>query len=240
MGFAANAIGPGLAAAFASHGPYRTVPVNSLPPALYALAIRSGQPPFLPLFIYTFPLSPSSLFKARTGMGNFYDESGSAQFAGVQRIPDVYGYSPPIWSISGTTGVKRHSTDRYIYNGLQSALILQAVMEQYFSLVAAESASGGTGATLPRLEFYDYFSSDFWRVVPLGRQGIIQSASAPQLVSYRFQFVGYESLIQPIIAGIDTALAPLEQTVDSGISGLSSTLVTTLGAYSPWSPSPSS
>lgn len=238
---AANAGGPGLESLLANTGPFRTIPVANLPPALYSLSIRSGQPPFLPYFLYTFPLSPSTLRKERAGMGNFYDIAGIPQLAGVQRVPDVYGYSPPMWTIAGTTGVKRHSTDRNLFTGLQSALILQAVLEQYFSLLAAaqSNASPGSPMTLPRLELYDYFASDFWQVVPLGPMAIIQSNAAPQLVNYQIRLVGIESLAQPLISGIDSILGPLAQDISSGISSLSSTIQGALGQYNPWSPAAS-
>lgn len=234
-GLATNSLGPLLAGVLAGTGPYRTKPVNTLPPALYSLAIRTGSPPYLPLFIYLFPISPSNLQKQRAGMGNFYDVAGSPALAGVQRTPDLYGLSPPIWTISGTTGVKTHSTDHYLFTGLQSALILQGVIEQYFSLVAA---AGGTN--LPRLEFYDYYASDFWQVVPLQPQTILQSASAPQLLQYQFRLVGIQSLLQPLTAAIDTLLSPLVASVGQGISSLGSSINSALGNYSPFGPAASS
>lgn len=238
-GFAESAVGPLAASLLAGTGPYRTKPVPHLPPALYSLAIRAGSAPFLPMFIYLFPLSPQLLRKERAGMGNFYDVAGSPSLAGVQRIPDLYGYSPPIWTIAGTTGVKRHSTDRYLFTGLQSALVLQACMEQYFSFVAAAAQSGGSngaGPTLPRMEFYDYFSSDFWQVVPLGPQGVSQTARAPQLVEYSFRFIGVQSLLQPLVSEVDSLVGQAAQGIGAGISNLSTSVSNSLGSYSSSSP----
>lgn len=232
---ASAALGPGLAAAIANTSAYRTQPVSTFPPALYSLAIRSGSAPFLPYFVYTFPLSPSNLRKESAGMGNFYDVAGAPAGFGVARIPDVYGLSPPVYTISGTTGVKYHSTDRYLLTGLQSILVLQGAIAQYYALVASAVQSGAQ--QLPRLEFYDFFQSDFYWVVPLNSQVISQDAARPQLVNYQLRLVAIQSLLQPLIADLDDLLGPLTEGVGSAINGLGTSLSSALGNYSQFTPS---
>lgn len=234
LGDATALIGPGLAAALGNTSAFRTRPAPNQPPALYSLAIRSGSMPFLPYFIYTFPISPANLRKEFGGMGNFYDVQGPPGSFGVTRVPDVYGMSPPIYTIAGTTGVKYHSTDRYLYTGLQSVLILQGAIAQYFALCAAAVQDGAS--QIPRLEFYDFFQGDFYQVLPLGPQGVSQDSSRPQLVNYQFRLIAIQSLLEPLLSDLDSILSPLTQGIGQGITGLDNSMSSALGSYSPFSP----
>ncbi len=216
-GLASNSLGPIAAALYANPGAYRTKLAGPLPPALYAIAIRSGTPPFIPYFVWIFPLSPSMLRVERGGMANMYDVAGNALNAGVQRIVDTYGFSPPIFTVQGSTGVNRHSVDRYLYTGLESALVIQGALEQYFSILAAASQSS---SPLPKMELYDYFTLTFFAVVPIGVQGFYQSAGAPQLIHYSFRLVGIQSLLLPLVAAADSLLAPLTAGIGSARGGM--------------------
>ncbi len=214
-----NAVGPLAESLIAGNaGPFRTTPVKALPPALYAIALRGPSPPYLPLFLYTFPISPYNMRKDVTALSNFYDVQGSATSFGVSRVPDTYGQSPPVWNIEGTTGVKYHSNDRFLFTGLESILILQGVLAQYASLNAAQAQTFNT--KLYRLEFYDYFTSDFWQIIPIGPQVISQDAMRPQLVRYRLRFAGIQSLSQPIADLVDPVLQTLTQPVDAAAGSL--------------------
>lgn len=235
-----NAVGPLAAAGLNTFlagqpGVYRTYPVSTLPPAIYSLAIRGAAVPFLPFYIYTFPISPSNVRKEVAGMANYYDVAGDSASLGVQRIADVYGLSPPTFTIQGTTGVKYHSTDGYLWTGLESILILQAALAQYFALVAEAGGSVGFGSSeLPRLEWYDYFTSAFWQVVPMGPQGIYQDSASPQLLFYRYRLVAIQNLEAPLAEIADGVLGAISDGINAGISGLGQSLGSALGSYSPF------
>lgn len=224
---AMNALGPAAAALLAGTGPYRTQP-STTPFALFSLAIRSGTAPFLPLFIYTFPLSPTSLKKDVVGMAKIYDVAGPASTFGVTRIADVYGETLPVFSITGTTGVKYHSTDRFLLNGLESIQMLQGAIAQYFTLSAAAAAAN---TTMPRLEFYNYFASEFFQVVPIGPQGISQDNSRPQLLNYNFRWAAVYNLAAPIAAAIDSVVGAIAGPIESGISSLGSSISSAVTSY---------
>jgi len=234
---AANALGPAAAALLANSGPFRTQPAIT-PASLFSLAIRQGSTPYLPLFIYTFPISPADLRKDVAGMANIYDVAGPAQTNGVTRIADVYGLTLPTYTIAGTTGVKYHSTDNFLTTGLESIQILQAAIAQYFSIVAASSAGGAQTKNLPRLEFYDFYSSEFYQVVPVGPQGISQNQSRPQLLNYQFRLAAIYNLLQPLTNAVDSIVGAISGPIGTGISNMESSLGNVLGSYSPFSPGP--
>lgn len=229
---ASNALGPAAAALLANTGPYRTQPAST-PMALFSLAIRQATMPYLPLFIYTFPLSPSALRKDTVGMGNYYDVAGTAANFGVQRVVDIYGQTLPVFSISGTTGVKYHSTDNYLTTGLESIQILQGAISQYFSMVAAAGAVTNTATKLPRLEFYNYYTGEFYQVVPIGPQGISQDSNRPQLLSYQFKWVAVYNLAAPLAAAIDSVVGAISGPISAGISAIGTSVQGAITAYAP-------
>ena len=205
------AIGPATAYALSNVGPRRTIPAQT-PAGLYAIALRSPTPPYIPLAIYTFPLGPSQIKRQVVGLGNFYDVLGGAGNLGVNRLPDIYGQTPPIYTIAGTTGVKYHSGDNYLWTGLESINILFNIISQYFALNAAQAQAGQS--SLYRLEFYDYYLGEFWQVVPLGGQDQMQNNAKPQLVYYNLRLVAIQSLDQPI----GTLLDPIISVISNGIN----------------------
>jgi len=227
---ASNALGPAAAALLANTGPFRTQPATT-PTALFSLAIRQATMPYLPLFIYTFPLTPSALRKDTVGMANYYDVAGTAANFGVQRIVDIYGQTLPVFSISGTTGVKYHSTDNFLTTGLESINILQGAISQYFAMVAAAGAVTNTATKLPRLEFYNYYSGEFYQVVPIGPQGISQDANRPQLLNYQFKWVAVYNLAAPIAAAIDSIVGAISGPISAGISSLGTSIGNTVSSY---------
>jgi len=229
---AANALGPAAAALLANTGPYRTQPATT-PTALFSMAIRQAQMPYLPLFIYTFPLSPSALRKDTVGMGNYYDVAGTPANFGVQRIVDIYGQTLPVFSLSGTTGVKYHSTDNFLTTGLESIQILQGAISQYFAMVAAAGAVTNTATKLPRLEFYNYYSGEFYQVVPIGPQGISQDSNRPQLLNYQFKWVAVSNLAAPLAAAADAVIGAISGPISAGVSALGTSISNTVSAYSP-------
>ena len=100
-------------------------------------------------------------------------------------------------------------------------------------MASAAGGQSGGGSSLPRLEFYDFFTSQFWQVAPLGPQGIQQDSRAPQLLFYQFRFVGIQNLEAPLAAGVDSVLGGLLGGVSSMISGIGSSLSSAVGSYSP-------
>ncbi len=228
-----NALAIGSAYFLQGKGPNRTN-VAQTPPALYSLVLRAPTAPFLPLAIYSFPMSPQNIRREVTGMGNFYDVQGSPSNFGVNRIPDIYGQSPPIYSIAGTTGVKYHTRDGFLWTGLQSIEILTGIISQYFSLNAAAAQAGSSN--LFRLEFYDFYMGEFWQIIPLGPQGLQQSSARPQLVFYSFRFVATQSLEQPIAALFDPLLSALATPINQAFTDLGSSIGNFLGSYSGNSP----
>lgn len=227
---AENSLGPLVVGLAAGSGANRTQP-STTPFSLYALALRAPTPPYVLLFYYIFPLSPQMITREVGALGNYYDVAGSPSNFGVNRIVDVYGQSPPIYNIRGTTGVKFHSRDGYQWSGLESAQILEGMIAQYFSFNSAQAQAGA--ANLYRLEFYDFYQYEFWEVVPLGPQGISQSSARPQLIYYNFRFVATTSLEQPIAQLLDPILQNLEQPIAQAYNSMSSDVTSFLGSYSP-------
>jgi len=208
-----NAIGPLSLSLFAGTGPRRTHPANT-PAGLYGLALRSPIPPFAPLFLYVFPLGPQQIERSVIGAGNYYDVAGPASNFGVTRIPDIYGQTPPLYRIRGTTGVKYHSADHYLFTGLQSILILSSIITQYFALNAQQASLGNPNLYI--LEFYDYYMSQFWQVVPLGPQRLLQDIrQGPQLVYYEISLIATQSLYQPVGAAVDQLLSAVGQGIQN-------------------------
>lgn len=232
---AANALGPAVASLFQGNGLNRTKPATT-PVSLYSLALRGPSAPYIPIAIYTFPLTPANIRREVVGMGNFYNVMGTPATFGVNRIIDLYGQSPPIYTIMGTTGVKYHSRDGYMWSGLQSVQILDGIISQYFSLNAAAAQNGNTN--LYRLEFYDFYMGEFWEITPLGPQGLIQSNARPQLVNYQFRFVASSSLEQPIAAAVDPLLKTLTQGISKAFTSLSTNVSNFLSSYDSNVPAP--
>jgi hypothetical protein len=184
---------------------FRNLPKPNFQPAIYALAIREPSPSFGLVAGYTFPLSPRSIRKEFAAMGAFFDVAGSPAQLGIERQIDQFGNTPVIYTISGTPGWQFHGSDGYSMSGTASMQALEALLAQYAELNQIQIENG-----LPDLyvlEFYDYFTGEFWEVVPLGRQGLFQDAQQPLLIHYRFRLVGVRRLDGPPIVQIADALA---------------------------------
>jgi len=174
----------------------QAVPNNQL--TLYSLAIRAPGQAFGLISGYTFPISPGNIRKEFTALTNFYDVAGDPSQQGVQRIIDMYGDTPVLYTIEGTTGWKFHSTDGFSMTGLDSIRALESVFAQ-FAQLNQSITQGQQGQDLYSLEFYDYFRNDYWQVVPCGPQMIRQSRSRPLFVDYLFRLAGVQNLANPIM-----------------------------------------
>lgn len=175
----------------------KSVPV--VQPALYQLSIRQPGSFFGEFATYTFPLSPSQLRSERSSLSTIYDTQGPPTSQGVTRVVDTYGLAPPIFTVEGTTGWDRHATDGLLLTGLQSMLLLEAFLANYASLNQQQRQNGVPDLYI--LEFYDFFTPQFWQIEPIGPQVVRQSNDKPLLAYYRFRWAA----VQP--AGFGAALA---------------------------------
>jgi hypothetical protein len=130
-------------------------------------------------------LTPTSIVKEITALSNVYDVQGGPNTYGVSRIVDQYGNTLPTFSIEGTTGWQFHATDGFAFTGLESIAIVQGLLNQYASLNRGQQLAN---KTLYPLEYYDYFTEEFWTVVPIGPQIVRQDAARPLLFNYAFRF----------------------------------------------------
>lgn len=196
---------------------FRTIPVPPYKPALYTLSIRSPGFAAAPYSVYTFPMSPASVHKTYTAMSAMYDTAGTPAQLGVQREMDIFGNSPVIYTLEGTTGWQRHSNDAYAWTGQQSIQNLQYLLNLYAQLNQEQMQSGIQ--SLYTLEFYDYFNNEFWQVEPIGEQGIFQDAGQPLWQRYRFTLPGIKRVDAPIFSSLAD---PIGQLLNRGSASLMS------------------
>ncbi len=164
---------------------FQTIPLSNQNLVLYQLSIRDFNPPYSAQYGYTFPLSPTSVTKEFTALTNIYDVADLvAENGGVQRIVDPYGSTLPSFSLEGTTGWQFHGTDGFAFSGLQSIAAVQSLLTQYAQLNRAQQLAN---KPLYPLEYYDFFSSEFWQVVPIGPQTVRQTSVRPLLFEYAFK-----------------------------------------------------
>jgi len=212
---------------------FATLPVSSLGKgvALYILSIR--EPGFnaspLPGYTYVFPMSPQAVKKETTFLNTIYDTQSFDNGTGVQRFVDMWGQSPPIYTLRGTTGWKRHSTDSFALTGKDSIGAVQDVMAKFTELNQLQLALQATD--FYTLEFYDYWMNEYWQIVPIGPQGIDQNANAPLISTYTFRFAAIQAVDSPISS---TALDLLIGALSTGaqqIQILNSNLALKLNSY---------
>jgi hypothetical protein len=178
---------------------FRTMDVPTPGLALYTLALYAPGAWFS-FMTYTFPLSPQSLRREFVSMSTVYDVQGPVLEGGVTRVVDMYGNSPMTFVIGGTTGQKRHSADGYLFTGRQS---IDQVLE-LFTLFADlnQKQMAADSDKMYTMEFYDYYTQNFWQVVPVGPQGITQGIQAPTLQFYQFRLAGIKPVSAPILSNL--------------------------------------
>jgi hypothetical protein len=172
--------------AFSLSPTFRPIAVPNNASVLYQLSIRAPNSQFSEFATYTFPLSPSGVRYERSTLSSMMDVQGPPSKQGVTRVIDTYGQAPPMITVEGTTGWDRHSMDGYILTGLQSIQLLQQFISSYASLNQTQMQQGT--AKLYALEWYDFFSNQFWVVEPIGPQMVWQDTTRPMLTNYRFRF----------------------------------------------------
>lgn len=164
-------------------------------------------------------------------MSSYSETQGTPLQQGVARVVDVYGLTPPIFTIEGTTGWDRHASDGYILTGLQSVQLLAAFLARYAQLNQIQRAAGI--AQLYALEFYDYFGDNFWQVEPVGPQILRQAADRPLLTYYRFRWVGVKPVGIPILGLADAIAQTLGVSAAVAAVNAASSLGAMLTAYAP-------
>lgn len=225
-----NATVPGITVGGNQGQMFKTLSLPNSRLALYTLTIRDPDPPNAPIITYTFPLSPQSVSKEYVAVNNIYDVAGNASQGGVQRIADIYGNSPAMFVLRGTTGWQYHATDGYAMSGLESIAAIQDALNQYAQL--NKSRMENNNPSLYVMEFYDYFSETFWQVIPLGKQTIDQDERRPLLFFYTFRLAGIKAVDAPLPPETDDpVLNLLALSQPQAISALSLSLTTTLNGY---------
>lgn len=210
---------------------FRNYPVPNQLPALYTLSIRNPGYSAREYASYTFPLTPSMIRKDYNAMSRVYDVQGSPEQNGVQRLVDSYGLAPPIFTVEGTTGWQRHISDGFLLTGQESIRVLQTLLSRYASLNQTQVKSGNP--ELYTLEFYDYFSKQYWVVEPVGPQGFMQNRAQPLYTHFRFRWAAVQSVSAPIIGRISAALQVFGTPLERGIANAVTNLNGLMGLYSP-------
>ena len=210
---------------------FRTKFVGQYQPAMYQLSIRNPNQGFIELATYTFPLTPTQLRVERSSLSSYSETQGPSSSQGVTRIVDTYGLAPPVFIIEGTTGWDLHASDGYVLTGLMSIQLLQKFLARYVELNQAQRENGDPN--LYALEFYDYFSDNFWQVEPVGPQGIRQSADRTKLTYYRFRWAGVQPVGVPILGEADALASVLATPAATVAVNAATTLTAMLVAYSP-------
>lgn len=171
------------------------IPVPGNGQVLYGLAIRAPGQSLALVTSYTFPISPQSVQKLSQALSTVYDTAPGLNQYGVQRSIDKYGTALPYFAIEGTTGWQRHSTDGFGATGLQSIATLQSIFAQYQHL--NEQQVQNNIPQLYSMEFYDYFTGEFWQIEPVGPQGVLVDASRPLYYRYQFRWAAVRNVAAP-------------------------------------------
>lgn len=228
IGINANA-GVAVGPTVANGQSFQTIPLPNTQIALYTISIcdpTTGQS----VLTWTFPISPKNITQTFSSLTNIYDVAGPSSTYGVTRVVDMYGNTPVTYRIEGTTGWQRHSTDGFQSTGMQSIAAIQSALNQFAAYNANQQLSNNSN--LYTMRFYDYFSGQFWQVVPMGPQVIRQDDQKPLLFFYSFNLVGVANLSDPIQ---DTTNDPVQSALSvsssQAISNLSSSLTSTLTGY---------
>lgn len=143
---------------------------------------------------FIFPISPQSLNIQRKSLSAWYETQGSATQNYVNRIIDVYGLTPPIFSIRGTTGFNKYSNTNYNMPGIALMRALQGFIELYFKTSQTSVVIGNTAPS--NLQWLDYFYGEYWNVVPIGPVNVRQDSQRPLWMYYELTLAGISPLGQ--------------------------------------------
>jgi hypothetical protein len=179
---------------------------NTGGPSIFRLAIYDANHQPVPGSSYIFPISPQGYTKKIVNLSTFFDTPGRDKNNGVNRIVDLYGTAPPVWTFKGTTGYQLHNLDAFAYTGFQSLKILFRMIEVYSGLQVSASQTGRKSYIL---ELDDYYNGDFYEVVPLGPQNLARNETRPIIGFYDLNLVGIRSVSEPDLSNEDLALLSL-------------------------------
>lgn len=184
----------------------------------------SRKPTHNTILKFIFPISPTGLKKTVDHLNTPYLVAGSAynfNNPGVSREMDMFGQTPPSWSIEGTTGWKYHSNDGMAIEGIQAFHNLQSIMTHYNYFVQVQARL--QNKLQYTLELYDYFNRDYWVVVPSGPQVFEMNANRPLIGNYRLNLLG----IRPVKAPPKPLLlkSALAQRLSSTVSNAASSIL---------------
>jgi hypothetical protein len=174
-----------------------SIPFANNQPVLYKLSIVANGVPGAILPDFIFPLTPNNIQKQSISLTNYYDVSGPANSVniGVQRIIDIYGLTPPILTISGTTGFQFHSLDQFQWSGKASfARLVQFIQTYIYAATAA--ATSEQVSNIPVLQFTDGYTGEVFNLIPLNQQIYSQDVSRPIYQTYNLQFLSTASVTQ--------------------------------------------
>lgn len=192
---------------------------NTLKPTYVLTLVSPSLGPGIQLE-YVLPISPQSLQIQRKSLSSWYETQGTSSQQNVNRIIDLYGLTPIIFTIRGTTGFNKYSNTGYDMTGTQLMKQLQFIMEAYFSSVQSNQPS--------QLQWLDYFYGEYWEVVPVGPFNIQQDASRPLWMYYEFTLAGTHRLndsqvpsdpIQSNLAQAESAFGNLGTTMLGIVTG---------------------
>jgi len=158
---------------------------NTLKPVYVLTLVSPSLGPGIQLQ-YVLPISPQSLQIQRKSLAAWYETQGTSNQQYVNRIIDLYGMTPMIFTIRGTTGFNKYSNTGYDMSGIDLMKQLQNVLESYFSSVQSSQPS--------QLQWLDYFYQEYWEVVPIGPINITQDASRPLWMYYELTMAGTHRL----------------------------------------------
>ncbi len=202
---------------------YRNVPVINRISNLFSLRLLQKNKisnTQVPVTQYFFPISPTGLTKTVPVLNEPYAIRGSHTTGGVQYDVDIYGQSPPIFSINGTTGWQYHSTDGNKYTGLASFHQLQKFFQEYHFLVLQASSQ-----IRYTIEFYDYFNNEFWEVIPIDKLIFQFTEAEPLFGKYGITLLATKEVKTPISKIV--LKNPVSQALGQIVTGAVNTLVGT-------------
>ena len=170
-----------------------TVPFANNQAVLYKLEISvTSQQALNTTYTFIFPLTPNNVTKSVMNLTNYYDVKGGSTNFGVQRIIDQYGLTPPIITISGTTGFQFHSVDKYQWSGRSSFALLVQFIQTYATLVA-QAINSNPPSNMPIMTFTDGFTGEVFSIVPLNQQAYSMDVSKPIIQMYNLQFLAQDT-----------------------------------------------
>ncbi len=172
--------------------------VTDAPPVLELRLIDGKSKSTLREFL--FAVTPQSLALVRHPLTSVYYTAGDSSTGGVSTVADVYGMTPPVWTIQGTPGIQSHSAvssttnRRIVTNGRQALEELKAFLIDYQNRVADARAAR---LPIPIIHLNDGINAETWEVVPAQTFSIAWGADTPFWGNYNLSFAGINDLSKP-------------------------------------------